>query len=63
MLLMNVIPLSSFFAEKVNSFYVTFIKQLLEELMLHNPDRYSIILYLWITHPKKSSFNSCNFSF
>lgn len=38
--------------EKVNSFYVTFIKQLLKELMLHNPDHYSIIIYLWITHLK-----------
>lgn len=32
--------------EKVNSIYVTFIKQLLEALTLHNPDRYSIIVYL-----------------
>lgn len=40
------------FVEKVNSFYVTLMKQLLEELTLHNPDGYIITVYLWITHPK-----------
>lgn len=40
------------FVEKVNSFYVTLMKQLLKELTLHNPDGYIITVYLWITHPK-----------
>lgn len=42
--------------EKVNGFYVTLMKQQLEELTLRNPDGYIITVYLWVTHPKNSIF-------